>query len=67
MDKCLYQYHNNFSIKILIQSLRTAYSAAGKPKKISNYQVFCATMYILRTGVGWRDLPNATDTGIAFI
>lgn len=34
------------------------YSAAGRPAGISNYQVFCAMLYVLRTGVPWRDLPS---------
>lgn len=34
------------------------YSRAGRPQKVSNYQVFSATLYVLRTGVPWRDLPK---------
>lgn len=29
----------------------------GRPPEISHYKVFCAVMYILRTGIPWRDLP----------
>ena len=36
----------------------SAYSAAGRRQKVSNYQVFCAALYILRTGNSWRDLPK---------
>ena len=30
----------------------------GRPPKISHYNVFCAVLYILRTGIPWRDLPE---------
>jgi transposase len=29
----------------------------GRPPKVSHYMVFCAILYILRTGCPWRDLP----------
>lgn len=29
----------------------------GRPTKVSNYNFFCGVLYILRTGVSWRDLP----------
>ena len=29
----------------------------GRPAKISHYRVFCAVLYVLRTGVAWRDMP----------
>jgi transposase len=28
------------------------------PPKISHYKVFCAIMYVLRTGIPWRNLPK---------
>ena len=34
------------------------YSRAGRPRKVSHYQVFCAILYVLRTGIAWRDLPE---------
>ena len=30
----------------------------GRPSKINHYQFFCAILYVLRTGVSWRDLPS---------
>ena len=30
----------------------------GRPCKISNYNLFCGILYVLRTGVPWRDLPK---------
>jgi transposase len=29
----------------------------GRPSKVSLYQFFCAVLYVMRTGVPWRDLP----------
>jgi hypothetical protein len=29
-----------------------------RPPKAPHYQVFCAILYILRTGCPWRDLPE---------
>ena len=31
---------------------------AGRPTKISHYRFFCGVLYILRTGLSWRDLPE---------
>ena len=30
----------------------------GRPTNISHYKFFCGIMYLLRTGVSWRDLPE---------
>ena len=30
----------------------------GRPPKVAHYQVFCAILYVLRTGIPWRDLPE---------
>ena len=34
------------------------YSRAGCRPKISDYDVFCAMLYVLREGVSWRALPS---------
>jgi transposase len=31
---------------------------SGRPSKVSHYEFFCAVLYVLRTGVSWRDLPS---------
>jgi transposase len=36
----------------------SCYSNAGRPQKVNNYQIFCAMLYVLRTGIPWRDLPS---------
>jgi transposase len=58
MDKRLFPITHeffNFNIKPLIDS---SYSRAGRPQSISDYNVFCAMLYVLRTGIPWRDLPK---------
>ena len=30
----------------------------GRPAKISDYSFFCGVLYVLRTGIPWRDLPQ---------
>lgn len=30
----------------------------GRPTRVSHYKFFCGVLYILRTGVSWRDLPE---------
>lgn len=30
----------------------------GRPTKVRHYQFFCGMLYILRTGISWRDLPE---------
>ena len=31
---------------------------SGRPTKVSHYKFFCGVLYILRTGIPWRDLPE---------
>lgn len=31
---------------------------SGRPAKINNYKFFCGVLYVLRTGIAWRDLPE---------
>jgi transposase len=38
--------------------IHQSYIWKGRPPKISHYNVFCAVLYILRTGMAWRDLPK---------
>jgi transposase len=38
--------------------LKRSKQKLGRPAKVSNYMFFCAVLYVLRTGVPWRDLPQ---------
>ena len=58
MDKRLYPVTPEFFKKEIKPLIDSCYSRAGRPKRISDYQVFCAVLYVLRTGIAWRDLPH---------
>jgi len=57
MDKRLFPVSREFfdrEIRHLIEDVRIK---TGRPPRINNYLVFCAILYVLRTGISWRDLP----------
>ena len=58
MDTRLYPISPNFFSDYVNPLIVKHYSPAGRPHKLSNYQVFCAIIYVLRTGIPWRDLPK---------
>ena len=58
MCKRMYPITKEFFDKEINPLIMSCYSPAGRPQKTSNYQVFCAMMYVLRTGIPWRDLPH---------
>ena len=31
---------------------------SGRPTRVSHYNFFCGVLYVLRTAVSWRDLPE---------
>jgi transposase len=41
-------------IRPLLESARTT----TRPRKVDLYEVFCAVLYLLRTGCQWRALPR---------
>lgn len=58
MCKRMYPISREFFDKEINPLIMLSYSNAGRPQKVSNYQIFCAVMYVLRTGIPWRDLPR---------
>ena len=58
MDQRLYPVNQKFFETEIKPLIDRCYSAAGRPQKISDYEVFNAILYVLRTGVPWRDLPK---------
>jgi transposase len=57
MDTRLYPLSLDFFNATILPLIEGSYIWKGRPPRISHYQVFCAILYVLRTGVPWRDLP----------
>lgn len=58
MDKRLFPVTPEFFKDNVQPMIKSGYSRAGRPQSISDYHVFCAMLYVLRTGIPWRDLPK---------
>ena len=58
MDKRLYPVTPEFFRQTILPLIEASYIWKGRPPKVSHYQVFCAILYVLRTGCPWRDLPT---------
>ena len=57
MNEGLYPLTEELFKALVEPIIEKNYIWKGRPPKISHYQVFCAILYILRTGTPWRDLP----------
>ena len=51
MNKRLYPISEDFFNAHINPLIKKRYFKAGRPQKVSNYQVFCAALYVLRTGI----------------
>jgi transposase len=58
MDKRLFPIDQRTFDQIILPIIERSYIWKGRPPVISHYQVFCAILYVLRTGIPWRDLPK---------
>jgi|GEM_PF-1700626 len=58
MDKRLYPIDQKTFSDWSLPTIEKSYIWKGRPPTISHYKVFCAILYILRTGAPWRDLPK---------
>lgn len=57
MDKRWFPVTPEFFTVAMNPLINKCYAKAGRPPKISNDLVFCAMLYVLRTGMPWRDVP----------
>jgi transposase len=58
-NKRLYPISEEVFNRKVLPVIEGDYIWKGRPPKVSHYQAFCRTLYILRTGGLWRDLPEA--------
>lgn len=58
MDKRLYPIDKKTFDSWILPVIEQSYIWKGRPPTISHYKVFCGILYVLRTGVPWRDLPK---------
>jgi len=58
MDSRLFPVTPEFFRKEIEPLIEGDYRRKGRPPKVSHYHVFCAMLYVLRSGVSWRDLPT---------
>lgn len=58
MDTRLFPVTPLFFNQEILPTIEGQYIWKGRPPKISHFNVFCAILYILRTGSPWRDLPS---------
>jgi transposase len=57
-SKRYYPISEVYFSKQILPLLKGLYKKAGRPSCISHYDFFCAVLYVLRTGIPWRDLPE---------
>lgn len=58
MNTRYYPISESFFNEHILSLITAHYSRAGRPRNVSHYQVFSALLYVLRTGISWRDLPE---------
>jgi len=58
MNQRLYPINKKFFQTQIMPIIQQSYIWKGRPPVISHYKTFCAILYVLRTGIPWRDLPK---------
>lgn len=58
MSKRLYPFSEEHFQKHIQPHIQNLKDGRGRRAKIQDYSFFCGALYVLRTGVPWRDLPD---------
>lgn len=58
MSKRYYPISKDCFEKHIYPYLLACKDGRGRPALISDYDFFCAVLFVMRTGVSWRDLPD---------
>ena len=58
MNKRLYPISKDCFEKHICPYLLEFKDGRGRPALISDYDFFCAVLFVMRTGISWRDLPS---------
>lgn len=57
MQDRLFPLSLNFFQKFIEPTIYAHYKRQGRPSNKGHYHFFCGVLYVLRTGISWRDLP----------
>jgi len=58
MNKRFYPISKEYFQKHIHLQLIELKDGRGRPSLISDYDFFCAVLFVMRTGIAWRDLPD---------
>ena len=58
MNKRLYPITQEVFNEHIEPRIVEQYKKIGRPPRISHYNFLCGILYVLRTGIPWRDLPE---------
>ena len=58
MDSRLFPLSLEFFTEEIEPLITRGYKRPGRPPKEDHYHFFCGVLYVLRTGISWRDLPT---------
>jgi transposase len=57
-NKRLYPIDEEQFNRLVVPIIEASYIGKGRPPEVTHYEAFCGILYILRTGVPWRDMPS---------
>ena len=58
MANRLYPLERKVFDRVVLPFIEGSRKKAGRPPSVDHYEFFCGALYVLRTGVPWRDLPR---------